>query len=175
MRSLMIVVPDEILDGSASCCKRKERADIEAFIVDRTEEALDFAIRLWRVRFEDVVANIERRARLLKPGQTIREMGVAHRKRHGAVRQHRFNAIRQGLHDMLQERRGGVAGLLGANGHDRLATEIIDRRKFEVISSISQGREKLQIEVQQLARAGFLVAPRLRSGGTRQLIEPLAL
>src|SRR6185436_21189842 len=95
MRSLMVVVPDEVLNGPAPRGKREERPDVEAFVVNRPKEPLDFAIRLWRVRFEYVMANVERRTHLLKTCQAIRVMGVAHRKGHRVIRQHRFDAIRQ--------------------------------------------------------------------------------
>ena len=71
MRAVMIVVPDEVRDGAAACGKRKQRAHEEAFVIDRAEEALDFAIRLRSVRAQQVVANVVGRTDLLKTRQAV--------------------------------------------------------------------------------------------------------
>ena len=57
MRSFMIVVPDEIVDGATPSCERKERADMETFVVDGAEEALDLPIRLRGVGAQQVMAD----------------------------------------------------------------------------------------------------------------------
>ena len=155
MRSLMIVVPDEFLHRSAARRKRKERSDVEAFVVDGAKEPFDFAIRLGRVRTQEVMADVVGGAHLLKAGQARSVPGVTHRKGEGVVREDGFDAVRQGPEDVLEKTGGRNRRLVRVNGDDRFATEVIDRGKFEVIPGISQGREVLQVDVQEFAGACF--------------------
>ena len=46
MRSLMVVVPDKIVDGAAPRSKREERPHVETLVVDGAKEAFDLAVRL---------------------------------------------------------------------------------------------------------------------------------
>ena len=155
MRSFVIAVPNKSFDGSAARGECKQRADVEAFVVDGAKEALDFAIGLRRVGPEHVMPNAERGADLLKSRQPLSMMRVAHGERERVVRQDRFDAIRQRGDDVLEEggRRG--AGLVRLNRDDGLAAEVIDGRKFEVMPGISQRRQVFEVDVEQLARSLF--------------------
>ena len=66
MRSLMVVIPDEVLDGSAPRPEREERPDVEAFIIDRTKEPLDFAVRLRCIRPQQIVTDAQRGAHVFE-------------------------------------------------------------------------------------------------------------
>ena len=61
------------------------------------------------------------------------------------------------------------------NRHDRLTAKVVDGRKFEVIPGISQRRQELQVEVEQLARPLFFVAAGFRPRGAHQPIRAGAL
>ena len=90
---------------------------------------------------------------LLKARQPVGMERVAHREGKRVVGQHGLDRIRQGRGDVLQKARGGGAGLLGRDPDHGFATEVIDGRKFEVISGISERRQILQVDVEQFARA----------------------
>lgn len=150
MRSLMIVVPDEFLHRSAARRKRKERPDVEAFVIDGAKKAFDLAIRLGRVRPQEVMANVVGGAHLLKARQPRRVPGVAHREGEGVIREDRLDPIRQGVQDVLEKAGGGDTGLVGVNSDHRFTTEVIDGGKFEIIPGISQGWQVFQVEVQEL-------------------------
>ena len=64
MRSLMVVVPNKLLDGPATCGEGKQRPDVETFVVDCAKEALDFPVRLRRVGAEHVMPDVEVRTYL---------------------------------------------------------------------------------------------------------------
>ena len=153
MRSLMVVVPHEILDGSTAGREGKQLTHMQAFIVDRSEEALDLAVGLGRVRPQQVVANVMGRADLLEARQAVRVMGMSHGEGERVVRQHGVDAIRQGAEHMLEKRGRDGTGLLGVNRHDRLAAKVVDGRKFEVIPGISQ--RMLTLTLRNLERDGL--------------------
>ena len=71
MRSLMVVIPDEFLDGSAARRKGDQRSNVKAFVIDRAKEPLDFAVGLRRIRPKQMMRNTEMLASLLKPCQPI--------------------------------------------------------------------------------------------------------
>ena len=71
MRSFMVVVPDEIVHGTAPRRKRKERTEVEALVVDRAKAPFDFAVRLRRIRAQQIVTNAECGADLLKACEPI--------------------------------------------------------------------------------------------------------
>src|SRR6187399_3039223 len=57
MRSLMVVVPDEVVDRAAPSREGEERTDMQTFVVHGAKEALDFAIGLGRVRPQQMVSD----------------------------------------------------------------------------------------------------------------------
>jgi hypothetical protein len=89
---------------------------------------------------------------------------VAHREGKRVVRQHGFDPIRQRLDDPLEKPCRGEARLIEANPNDRFAAKVIDGGKLVVVPSISEGRQELNIDVDQLARPLLLVP--LRAGRT---------
>ena len=91
----MVVIPDEILHGSAAGCEGEERSHMEAFVVDRAKEALDFTVRLRRIGPQEMMRNTETLTGLLKARPAIGMKRVAHRECKRVVRQHRFNRVRQ--------------------------------------------------------------------------------
>src|SRR5688572_32387980 len=171
MRSFVIVVPDKVIDRTASRGKRKQGPDVQALVVDGSKESLDFPVGLRGVRAQEVVPDAVGRADLLKSRLPVGVVRVPHCEGQGVIREDCVDAVRQGGQDVLQEGRGGSAGLVGLNRDDRFAAEIIDSREFEVIPSISERRQVFEVEMQQLTRPLFLVAFRLGARRTRQLVE----
>ena len=106
----MVVIPNEFLNRTAASFEGKERADMEAFVIEGAKEALDFAIRLRCVRSQDEVANPKRGANLLKPSQPVRMKGMPHGKGKRVVGEDGLDAIRQGGDDVLEKRGGHRAG-----------------------------------------------------------------
>src|SRR5688500_2950669 len=133
MRSLVIVVPDEIVDGAASRGKREEGTHMEAFVVDGANKSRDFAVGMSRIRTQEMVRDPEALTVLLKSGQAIVVEGMPHRKGKRVVRQHGFNRIWQRRGHLREERGGGGAGLLGRDPNHGFTTEVIDGGKFEII------------------------------------------
>ena len=138
MRSLMIVVPDEFLHRSAARCKGEERPDVEAFVINGAKETFDFAVRLRRVRPQQVMADVVGSTHLLKARQPRRVPRVPHRKGEGVIREDRLDAVGQGTEDMLEKAGGGDTRLVSVNGDHGFTTEVIDGGKFEIIPGISQ-------------------------------------
>src|SRR5688500_2739768 len=138
MRTFMIVVPDELVDRPGARGEGKQWVDVEALVVNGPKEPFDFAIRLGRIRPQQVMANVVGGTHLLKAGEPRRVKGIAHGEREGVVGQHRFDAIWQRRQHVLEECRRGRTGLVGMNRYDGFATEIVDRRKFVVIPGVSQ-------------------------------------
>ena len=83
---------------------------------------------------------------------------VAHGEREGVVREHRFDGVRQRGDHVLQEGGGRGAGLVRLNPDDCLAAKVIDRRELEVVPSVTERRQILEIDVEQLARPALFVA-----------------
>ena len=161
----MIVVPDEILHGAVASRKGEERSNVQTFVIDCAKEPLDFAVGLRRVRAEQVMPNAKGRTDLLKAGQTVGVERMAHRKGKRIVGQHRFDRIGQRRGNVLEKGRRGQARGVSLNRHNGLATEIIDGGKFEVIAGISERRQILQVDVNQLAGPLFFVATWLGRAG----------
>jgi len=168
----MIVEPDEVIDRACPRPKRVQRASIQALVIDGAKEALDFTVRLGRARAEQVVPNPQGRTRLLEARQTVRMLRVAHREGKRVVRQHGFDPIRQRLDDPLEKPCRGEARLIEANPNDRFAAKVIDGGKLVVVPSISEGRQELNIDVDQLARPLLLVPLRAGPDRSRQAILP---
>jgi hypothetical protein len=97
---------------------------------------------------------------------------IAHREGKGVVRQHRVNPVGPGRQNAFEERRRGRARLVQADPDDGLAAEIIDGGKFEVIPGISQRRQKLDIDVYELAGALLFVPLRSRLRRPRLATDP---
>src|SRR5690242_20242231 len=102
MRSLMVVVPDKLLDSTTAGAERKQRPYVQALVIDGSKEPFDFAIRLWRVGPQQVMRDAAGRADLLEASQAISVQRMAHRKREGVVGQDRLDAIRQRCGDVLE-------------------------------------------------------------------------
>src|SRR5687768_16498850 len=88
VRSLVIVVPDELIHRAAPRREREERAYVQALVVDGAKEALDFAVGLRRVRPEQVMSDPHRGTGLLESGAARRMQRVTHREGKSVVRQH---------------------------------------------------------------------------------------
>lgn len=71
MRPLMIVVPNKLVHGATARGKREERPHVETLVVDGPKEAFDLAVRLRRIRPEQVMRNLVGRADLLEPRQAV--------------------------------------------------------------------------------------------------------
>ena len=103
MRSFVIVVPDEIVDGAAPCGKREKGPHVETFVVDGPKEALDFPVRLRRIGTEQMVHNAGALTGLLKARQPLGVERVAHRERKRVVGQHGLDRVRQRRRDALEK------------------------------------------------------------------------
>ena len=172
MRSLMVVVPNKLLDRSTASGKCKQRPDVEAFVIDGAKETLDFAVRLRRVRAEYMMPDIERRADLLEPRQPLRVERMAHRKGEGVIGQNGLDAVREcGDHVFEKGGRRG-ASLVRPDRHDGFSAEIVDGRELKVMPGVPQRRQVFEVEVEQLARPLFFIATRGRPCRSRQLIRP---
>src|SRR4029453_4042220 len=95
MRSLMVVVPNKLLDPPTASGGNKQRPDAGGFVFVCARNTLDLAGRLRRVRAEYVMPDIERRADLLEPRQPLRVESMAHRKSEGVIGQNGLNAVRE--------------------------------------------------------------------------------
>ena len=149
MRSLMVVIPDECLDGAAAGGKRAERP----------------------LRPQDQVTNAQPGADILEPHQPVRIARVAHREGERVIGEDGFDGIRERSRDLLEERGRRRTGLLGPNRDHGLAAEVVDGGEHEVMPRIAQRRQLLQVEMEQLAGPMLFVAPRRGPRRSRQLID----
>ncbi|OLB23909.1 MAG: hypothetical protein AUH15_02265 [Acidobacteriales bacterium 13_2_20CM_55_8] len=78
--------------------------------------------------------------------------------------------VRQAVQDLFEKLGGGTAGLLGRDPSHRLAAEVIDGGEFKVVAGVAQGRQELNIEVEQFSWPLFFVTPRTRTDWMRQAI-----
>src|SRR5918993_858781 len=157
MRSFMVIEPDEVVHGAASRGEGEERSDVQAFVIDRAEKPFDLPVRLRRVRTKQMMTNTESGAGLLKPRQPLVVKRMSHREDEGVVGEHCLDRIWQCGDDMFEKRGGREARRIGADRDDGFAAKVIDGRKFEVITGISERRQIFEIDMDEFARSMFFV------------------
>jgi hypothetical protein len=170
MRPFVIVEPDEAFHGAIAMREGPAPLEGQALVIDRAKESLDLAVGLGPPRPQQVMHDAQAATGLLESRQPIVVQGMTYREGQGVVRQHGFNAIRQAAHDLLEEARGGDTHLLGGDRDDRLTTKVINGRKFVVVPGISQRRQQLDVDMQQLARPTLFIAATGRSTASTRLI-----
>ena len=137
MRSLVIVVPQELLQSAIAGFEGKKPAAIEAFVVDGAKEAFDFAIALRGIGAEQAVFDAQAVAELLKTGLALAMKGELHREHPSVVGHDGLDAVRQAIQDTFEKLAGRTRGLFGGDPGDGLAGEVIDGSEFEVVTGIS--------------------------------------
>lgn len=158
MSSLVVVVPEESIDSPGACVEGKETTDVEAFVVDGAKEAFHFPIALWCVGSEKSMANAVGLEGLLEPAAASWMGGLDHGEGPGVVGHHGFDWVGQLVENPLEKDRSRCAALLGGDPGDGFAGVVVNGCKFEVVAGISESRQVLDIQVEQLSRSRFLVA-----------------
>src|SRR5215470_11600176 len=155
MRPLVIVVPKELLQCSTASIEGKKWTTIQTFIIDCAKKTFNFAVAFGSIRTQQAVLNAQAMTELLKTSLPPTMKSMLHREHPSVIGHDGLHGVRETIQNPLQELGGGATGLLGGNPGDGLAGEIIDRSKFVVVTGIAQGRQELNIQVQQLPRALF--------------------
>jgi len=168
MRPFVIVEPDEAFHGSIAVREGPAALEGQALVIDRAKEPLDLAVGLGPPRSQQVMHDAQAATGLLESREAVVVQGMTHGEGQGVVRQYGFDPIRQAAHDLLEEARSGETGLLGRDRDDRLTTKIINGRKFVVVPGISQRRQQLDVDMQQLAWPTLFIAPTGRPPRARQ-------
>ena len=96
MGPFVIVEPDEAFNRAVAMIERPLALQGQTLVVDRTEESLHFAVRLRSAWPEQMVHDAQGVTRLVEPRQPIGMPGMLHGEGQRVVRQHSFDAIRQG-------------------------------------------------------------------------------
>jgi len=155
---LVVVVPEEPIDGPGACVEGEETTDVEAFIVDGAEEAFDFSVAFWGVGAEKSMADAVSQEGLLEAASASWVSGLDHGEGPGVVGHHGFDWVGQLVENPLEKDGSRRAVLLGGDPSDGFARVVVDSCKFEVVAGISESRQVLNIQVEQFSRSRFFVA-----------------
>src|SRR5439155_368048 len=106
----------------------------------------------------------------LEASLAIAMVSMLHGEHPGVVGHDGLDPVGQAVQDLFEKLGGGTAGLLGRDPSHRLAAEVIDGGEFKVVAGVAQGRQELNIEVEQFSWPLFFVTPRTRTHWMRQAI-----
>ena len=95
MRPRVIVVVKKQLQDTDARLRRGRASHPVALVIDRLNEPLYFAIRLWTAGTNQSVFDASTLQGLFEPRQAVRVKGIAHRKHQVVVSHHGIDPIRQ--------------------------------------------------------------------------------
>ena len=157
MRPVVIIEPNEPVDGAPAVVEGPALLQGQALVVDGPKEAFDFAIRLRVAGPDQMMGDAETAARLLEPREPVGVVGMPHGEGERIVGQDGLHAIRELGDDVFEEVGGGHAGLIQGDGDDGFPAEVVDRGEFVVKSGISERGQQFDIDVHELPRPALLV------------------
>ena len=115
MGSLVVVVPEELVEGSGSCAEGEELLNVEAFVIHRTEESFDLAVAFRGVGTKEAMSDTQGLEGLLEATAASRVGCFVHGEDPSVIGHDGLNRVGQRGEDSLEEGGGGRASLFGGD------------------------------------------------------------